>query len=55
MASYDGPLAPNDGEVVALGEVPIDDLAEWMTDRPMIEDSPVVVPPLLTAWWDSGR
>ncbi len=50
---HDGPLAPADGEVVALDEVPVDQLDAWMASRPLVDDTPVVVPPLLRDWWRS--
>ena len=53
VALHDGPLTPADGEVVVLEEVPIVDLRGWMSTQSMVDDSPVVVPPLLSAWWEA--
>lgn len=44
---HDGPLDPADGEVVALDEVPVDELAAWVARTDTVDDSPDVVLPLL--------
>lgn len=51
VALTDAALQPADGEVVALDEVPIDRLDAWLADRPLVDDTPAVVPPLLRSWW----
>ncbi|MEE8601771.1 NUDIX domain-containing protein [Euzebya tangerina] len=51
---YDGPVSPDDGEVVALDEIPIEALDQWIATTELVDDSPVVVPPLLVEWWQ-GR
>lgn len=50
VVHHDGPLDPADGEVVAVEEVRAADLRTWMAARPMVEDSPAVVLPLLDAY-----
>lgn len=47
VAEHDGPLVPADGEVVALDEVPAADLLDWVGRTALVDDSPVVVLPLL--------
>lgn len=48
---HDGPLAPDDGEVVALDEVPIEQLQQWLQTTSTVDDSVDVMPPLLKRWW----
>jgi 8-oxo-dGTP pyrophosphatase MutT (NUDIX family) len=51
LATTDAVLAPADGEVVAIEEVPWPELEAWMADREghggLVADSPAVVMPLL--------
>ncbi|CAN5511898.1 hypothetical protein BH23ACT9_BH23ACT9_13010 [soil metagenome] len=49
LVRHDGPLAPADGEVVALDEVPLAALGDWMARTDVVDDSPAVVLPLLAA------
>ncbi|WP_370323724.1 NUDIX domain-containing protein [Euzebya sp.] len=49
VAPYDGPVAPADGEVAEVDEVPAADLRSWITGRDVVSDSPDVVLPLLEA------
>jgi 8-oxo-dGTP pyrophosphatase MutT (NUDIX family) len=55
LAVHDGPLAPSDGEVVALDEVPVDDLEAWVARTDTVDDSPSVVLPLLQRDADRRR
>jgi 8-oxo-dGTP pyrophosphatase MutT (NUDIX family) len=49
LARTDAPLAPADGEVVAVDEVPLAHLDAWLATHDVVDDSPAVVLPLLRA------
>ena len=47
VAVTDQPLAPADGEVVTVAEVPWGELDRWIATHDLVDDSPAVVLPLL--------
>lgn len=54
LTRYDGPLDCPDGEVVAVDRIPLDQLDQWLADRPVCDDSKLLVLPLVLAAWNGN-
>lgn len=50
VALTDAPVVPGDGEVVAVDDVDIERLDQWMSERPVCADSWTAALPLLRAY-----